>query len=104
MAVVWGKKSKWQIFKTEKLVDQSMASVDVKILFCKIIHHLEPEKRKILAWSLNGNETLFTLIYCLLKYTFYTIVSIRNFKLQWHENHEPASNAVILVQKLRDFF
>ena len=92
-----------QIFKHEMLVDQSMANLVVKILFCTINHHLEPETMKMLARGLNGNEILSTLIYFPLKFTFYKIVSIRN-RIQTSMAHGPDSNAVILLQELRVFF
>ena len=33
-----GIKSMWPIFKTEMLLDQSKANLDLKILFCMITH------------------------------------------------------------------
>ena len=36
------------IFKTEMLIYQSKAKLDVKILFGKITHHLDPEIMKML--------------------------------------------------------
>ena len=33
----------WPIFKTKISIVQSRANLDEKILFCKIIRHLEPE-------------------------------------------------------------
>ena len=44
------------IFKTNMLIYQSKANLDKKILVCTITHRLDPEVRKMLAMSMNGNK------------------------------------------------
>ena len=44
-------KSMRPIFKAEMLIYQSQANLDEKILFGMIIHHLDPEIRKMLVNS-----------------------------------------------------
>ena len=47
--------SMWPIFKTEMLIYQSRANLDVKILW-KINHLLDPEIRKMQERNLYGNR------------------------------------------------
>ena len=48
-------KSMWLIFKTEMLIYLSKADIDVKILFGKVTHFIDPEIRKLLIMGLNEN-------------------------------------------------
>ena len=52
----YGVKSMWPIFKTKMLIFQSKASLDEKVLFGKITHHLDPEIRKVLVRIMFGNK------------------------------------------------
>ena len=47
-------KSIWLIFKTEMLICQLKANVDLKVLCDIITHHLYPEIRKMLVRSCTG--------------------------------------------------
>ena len=44
-------KSEWQIFKTKMLMYQSMANLDVKILFPNVTYLLDPNIIKVLVWE-----------------------------------------------------
>ena len=44
------------IFKTEMSVYQSKDNLDVKVLFGRIAHHLDPEIRKMFAKDSYSNE------------------------------------------------
>ena len=44
------------IFKNRMLIYQSKADLDVKILFGKITHLVDPEIRKMLEWGLYENQ------------------------------------------------
>ena len=44
------------IFKNEMLIDQSQANLDEKILLGIIIHHLDPEIRRMLVRGMFGNK------------------------------------------------
>ena len=46
----------WPIFKTETLIYQSKANLDVKILFGKITHLLNPEIRSMLVRGISEYE------------------------------------------------
>ena len=63
-------KYNWPIFKTEMSIYQSKANSDDKILFGKLIHHGDPEIRKMPVWSLYWNQEFHTpflsMIYCVL--------------------------------------
>ena len=39
----------WPILKTKMIIFQSKANLCMKILFCKITHHLDPEVSKMLV-------------------------------------------------------
>ena len=49
-------KSKLLIFKTEMLIYQSKANLDVKSLFGKITHHLDQENRTMLDGSVRERQ------------------------------------------------
>ena len=53
---VYGIRSVYVIFKIKLLIYQSKANLDVKILFGKITHYLDPEIKKILVRGMLGNE------------------------------------------------
>ena len=46
----------WLLFKTKLLIYQSKANLDVKILFGKIIRHLDPAIRKNCLKDKFGNQ------------------------------------------------
>ena len=54
-------KTMWLIFKTETLIYQSKANLDVKMTFDKITHYLDPEIRKMLVTGLHGKENSVSL-------------------------------------------
>ena len=69
----YGIKTWWPIFKTEILIYQSKANFDEKILFDKMIHHLDPEIREMPVRGLYGNPEFrvpcWSMIYEALKCT-----------------------------------
>ena len=54
--VSYGEKSMRPIFKSKMLIYQSKANLDEKMLFGKIIHHLDPKIRKVLVRGMFGNK------------------------------------------------
>ena len=70
------------IFKTEMLIYQSKANLDVKISIGKITHLEDPTTRKMPVRGLYGNRefhvSFWSMIYSALTCKVNTIVSFRN--------------------------
>ena len=58
----YGIKSTRPIFKTKVLIFQSRGSLDEKILFAKITHHLDEEISKMLVRGVFGTGTLHSIL------------------------------------------
>ena len=83
------------------LIYKSKASLDVKILFSKVAHLLDPEIKKMLLRGLYGNENatfhsgpLFACHWKLISTQL--LVSDIEFKFKWQISHGPEWNVKFL--------
>ena len=98
-------KSMWLLLKNKILIYQSKANLDMKILFGKITHLIDPKIRKTLERSLYGNQNPYSIlvrsmIYSLLQFKF---ISEKDngmeFEFQSQVNHGRERNVELLISK-----